>query len=215
MRAIFSSLLAFLRQLFNTGKASAPQEQEQEKVIAPPIFTETKESIKPIIEHTTASVQKVLIVNNQPYTFAAPTTRDVSRVFIHCTASSNPKYDLASVKRDHTNLGYKRDDGVLDVAYHFFITFAGELQLGRKLWSNPDAQKGHNTGTIAICLQGLVVKDFTSAQMETLTALCQQINEAYGGSVTFHGHNEVSNRGCPVFDYRAALKLDSKGNLGV
>ena len=46
-----------------------------------------------------------------------------------------------------------------------------------------------------------------------LRDLCAQINAAYAGKVTFHGHQEVANRACPVFDYRRELGLSAQGYL--
>jgi peptidoglycan hydrolase-like protein with peptidoglycan-binding domain len=41
--------------------------------------------------------------------------------------------------------------------------------------------------------------------------LCREIDEAYDGQVTFHGHCEVSSKSCPVFAYREVLGLDASG----
>ena len=54
---------------------------------------------------------------------------------------------------------------------------------------------------------------FTPAQFDALRDLCVQINAAYDGKVTFHGHQEVANRACPVFDYRRELGLSAQGYL--
>ena len=35
-----------------------------------------------------------------------------------------------------------------------------------------------------------------------------------GTNITFHGHCEVSNKTCPVFNYKNVLNLDSLGNIG-
>lgn len=98
------------------------------------------------------------------------------------------------------------------MGYHYFIKVDGTLQSGRPLENVPAAQRGYNTASIAICLHGL--KSFTEAQFRTLKDLCQAINAAYGGEVTFHGHREVEPaKTCPVFDYRKVLGLDGKGKL--
>ena len=139
--------------------------------------------------------------------------RPVSRVFLHCSASSVPAHgDVAVIRRWHTDappLGR----GWSDVGYHFFIPFNGLIQTGRHINVTPVAQKGHNNGTIAICLHGLKETDFTPAQFESLRVLCNELNET-PPIVTFHGHCEVSAKACPVFDYKAVLGLDSKGRMG-
>ena len=134
--------------------------------------------------------------------------REIDRVFLHCSASPNPEHgDVEIIRAWHHQRGWN------DIGYHYFVPFGGELQIGRNIEKTPAAQKGHNTGTIAICLHGLYKHNFTLNQFETLQKLCKQINNVYGGDVTFHGHSEVSNKACPVFDYKAVLELDSYGRI--
>lgn len=140
-------------------------------------------------------------------TFTKP-SRSVSRVFIHCSASDNPAHDNIDVIRQW-HLARKFND----VGYHFFIRKSGKLEVGRPINVIPAAQAGHNKGTIAICLHGLKDDLFTAAQFNTLRSLCREIDAAYDGKVTFHGHREVAAKECPVFDYRKVLGLDSKGRL--
>lgn len=133
--------------------------------------------------------------------------RKVTQVFIHCSASDNPAHDDVEVIR-HWHVAQR---GWADVGYHYFITSAGAIQEGRDLERNPAAQRGHNAGTIAICLHGLT--RFSEAQFESLRELCGQINAAYDGTMRFRGHSEVSSKPCPVFDYRVVLGLDDKGRI--
>lgn len=143
------------------------------------------------------------------YTFAKP-KRPVTRVFLHCSASDNPAHDnVATMRRWHVD-----GNGWSDVGYHLFVRKSGLVEAGRSLELIPAAQAGHNTGTVAICCHGLEAEKFTEAQFVTLRDLARQIDAAYGGAVTFHGHREVANKLCPVYDYRAVLGLDAKGRLG-
>ena len=136
--------------------------------------------------------------------------RRVNKVFIHCSASDHKHHDDVSVIRDwHVN-----GRGWSDVGYHFFIRKNGTVQVGRPISKIPAAQSSHNPGSIAVCLHGLKEEKFTQAQFKSLNALCREIHDAYDGKVTFHGHREVAAKACPVFDYKAVLKLDSKGRLG-
>lgn len=142
------------------------------------------------------------------FQFAKP-IRPIDRVFIHCSASDYPQHDNISTIRDwHLERGWS------DVGYHYFIRKDGTIELGRSLEKTPAAQRGHNRGTVAICLHGLDPNKFTTAQKATLRALCFQINFALGG-VSFHGHCEVAAKACPVIDYQSVLKLTSAGILGV
>lgn len=141
--------------------------------------------------------------------FSKP-NRFVDRVFVHCSASDNPSHDnVATMRKWHLQNGWN------DVGYHYFIRKDGTLEDGRPLEKIPAAQSPHNTGTIAICLHGLQKSKFTEAQFTKLKALCLEINNVYDGELTFHGHKEVKNKACPVFDYKSVLKLDAFGRLGL
>ena len=109
---------------------------------------------------------------------------------------------------------WHKERGWSDVGYHFYITFDGFCQSGRALEKIPAAQQGHNLGTIAICLGGLDENDFTIEQFNTLKKLCTQIDNEIP-DVTFHGHCEVSNKSCPVFDYKTVLGLDEFGKMKI
>ena len=140
------------------------------------------------------------------YTFTKP-NREIDRVFLHCSASGNKNHDDVSVIRK-----WHKQRGWSDVGYHFFIKFDGTLQIGRDIERTPAALRGHNTGTIAICLHGLKDEDFTEEQFETLKELCGDIFLEHP-DVTFHGHCEVAAKDCPVFDYQDVLNLDEDGQI--
>ena len=134
--------------------------------------------------------------------------REVNKVFLHCSASARPAHgDVEVIRQWHKQRGWS------DIGYHYFIPFEGDIQVGRNIEKTPSAQKGHNTGSIAICLHGLTKDNFTLNQFESLQKLCKDINDAYGGRITFHGHCEVSSKACPVFDYKVVLGLNSNGNM--
>ena len=133
--------------------------------------------------------------------------RHVDKVFIHCSASDNAAHDNLQTITDW----HVKDNGWSDIGYHFVITKDGQPHWGRFIETTPAAQKHHNTGSIAICLTGL--NKFSEEQFIALRQLCAMINEAYEGEITFHGHNEVSTKSCPVFDYKTILGLDDEGRL--
>lgn len=134
--------------------------------------------------------------------------RPVSKVYIHCSASDNPDHDNAA-----TIDAWHKANGWAGIGYHFFIRKDGLVEIGRDIEKTPAAQGGHNRGTIAICLHGLKKNKFTKEQFASLGDLCKQINEAYRGGMTFHGHCEVSAKTCPVFDYGKVLNLDARGKI--
>lgn len=139
------------------------------------------------------------------YKFVKP-ARPVSRVFVHCSASDNPEHDSVAVIN-----AWHKQKGWAGIGYHYFIRKDGTLELGRDIEKVPAAQGGNNAGTIAICLHGLDREKFTEAQFATLRALCAQINAAYVGQVTFHGHCEVAAKSCPVFICQDVLGIDRNG----
>lgn len=138
--------------------------------------------------------------------------RSVQRVFLHCSASDNPTHDNVA-----TMTAWHKARGFNTIGYHFFISKDGKVHIGRNIESTPAAQAGNNLATIAICLHGLKKELFTQAQFNSLKQLVSEINKAYSGKVTFHGHREVAAKSCPVFDYKTVLGLDKKGftKLGV
>ena len=132
--------------------------------------------------------------------------RLVNRVFIHCSASDNPEHDNVATMDE-----WHKDRGWNGVGYNFFIRKNAMVEIGRDIELTPAAQGGNNRGTIAICLHGLAKSKFTKSQLDALVDLCHQINEAYLGNISFHGHCEVSAKTCPVFDYRKVLDLSITG----
>lgn len=139
--------------------------------------------------------------------FEAP-HRDVNTVFLHCSATSNTEIDAETVHHWHTV-----DNGWSAIGYHFFITSDGVIQYGRDLELTPAAQSGYNTGTIAICANGLVPNDFSPEQLQVVKDLCLDIQKEYNFPLRFRGHTEVAAKSCPVFDYKALLELDAEGHM--
>ena len=132
--------------------------------------------------------------------------RKVNKVYIHCSASDHDHHDHINVIRQ-----WHLDRKFNDVGYHWFIQKDGTIQEGRSVELAPAAQKHHNRGTLAICLHGL--EHFTIQQLTSLRALCDTIEMIIPGC-TFHGHCEVSNKTCPVFDYVRVLGLNDLGGRG-
>ena len=143
---------------------------------------------------------------NETILFIKP-KRKVSAIFLHCSASDNSAHDDVSVMKTW----HVEDNGWSDVGYHFFINKNGNIQEGRSIEKIPIAQKGYNTGSIAICCHGLKKDKFTQKQMDSVKTLCGSIVNAFTDKIRIRGHREVSNKSCPVFDYKKVLGLDEKG----
>jgi len=134
--------------------------------------------------------------------------RKVNKVYIHCSASDVKAHDnIETIREWHI-----RDNKWSDVGYHYFIRKDGTIEEGRDLEAIPSAQKGHNTGSIAICLSGNHKDLFRQEQFESLIELCKEINYCYS-KISFHGHCEVSDKKCPVFDYKKILNVDKEGYI--
>lgn len=140
------------------------------------------------------------------YKFIKP-NRYINTIFLHCSATDNPRHDNAEwIRRLHIN-----EKGFQDIGYHFFIRKDGTLETARNLEYRPAAQRGYNSGSIAICLSGL--ENFTEAQFFTLEQLLHKIQKAYNYRLRIRGHKEVAAKECPVFDYANVLNLVNEGSF--
>lgn len=132
--------------------------------------------------------------------------RKVNKVFIHCSDSDSPKYDLEAIRKDHLAKRWK------DIGYHYFIDQKGIVHKARQLERIPASQAPYNTNSISICVAGRHV--FTEKALESLQRLCSKINNAYR-EIKFFGHCEVNkSKTCPNFDYREVLNLNLNGIMG-
>jgi len=130
--------------------------------------------------------------------------RKVDTIFIHCSASDASAHDdVAVINRWH------KDRGWSGVGYHFFIQSSGAIQFGRDTEKTPAAQKGHNTGSLAICLSGNL--EFTEKQFVSLRRLCLWLQKEVGAPLYIRAHNEVSTKSCPNFNIHARIPLDKAG----
>jgi hypothetical protein len=140
------------------------------------------------------------------------TKRDIKVVFLHCSASDNPKHDSWLVMDT-----WHRQRGFAGIAYHLFIRKDGSVELGRDFNVIPSAQQGHNTGSLAICAHGLLKENFTKVQLDAVKGLCVALRDEFlkqkHVTLRFRGHCEVSSKSCPVYPYKELLHLDSKGHM--
>lgn len=151
-----------------------------------------------------------------PSSFKCP-TREVKRVFLHCSANDNAAF--AGQKLAETINEWHLANQWRGIGYHFVVDKSGLICTGRPLEEQPAAQLGKdnmgNKATIAIMTHGLWA--FTAIGLQSTFTLCKAIDEAYklkGRAVTFHGHCEIDPKPCPVYDYRLLLGLDEEGNFG-
>lgn len=137
--------------------------------------------------------------------FEAP-KRHVNRVFIHCSASDVPLTGLDLVCEIDFWHKTRKPKPFREIGYHFVFDKLGWIGAGRSLELQPAAQYPYNKHTIAICVHGL--ENFPCVMIDSLRALCGQINQAYSGVIAFWPHNAVSNKSCPIIDIDDILGLD-------
>lgn len=129
--------------------------------------------------------------------------RKIDKLFIHCSATP-PSSDIGAVEIDE----WHKKRGWSGIGYHWVIRRDGTVESGRPESRMGAHAKGHNPGSIAVCMVGGVDEDakaasnFTAAQWESLAKLHHGISLRYPGIET-HGHNEVSSKACPSFDVQA------------
>ena len=112
----------------------------------------------------------------------------IRKIIVHCSATDI----LHSVEDVHD---WHKKRGWSGCGYHFFITKDGEIQRGRPISTIGSHCKGHNSGSIGICLAGL--KEFKQPQVESFLELKDFLEEQLPNPVTYHPHNEFSPKTCP------------------
>lgn len=136
-------------------------------------------------------------------------SRHVSRLIIHCSATP-PSMDIGAdtINKWHTDKGWSA------IGYHYVIKRDGVIENGRDVNNIGAHVKGHNTGSIGVCLIGGVDKNnkaeanFTDAQWETLAIVCKSFKKQLN-YVTIHGHNEYAAKACPSFDVQVWLDKEN------
>ncbi len=135
--------------------------------------------------------------------------RDIKGIIIHCSATK-PDMDIGveEINKWHLMRGWS------GIGYHYVIRRDGKLENGRDIEKNGAHVKGHNKGTIGICLVGGIdsrqnpENNFTDAQFKTLQELIEgMVFEPYvKGGAYIKGHNEFSSKACPSFNVQDWLK---------
>ena len=143
--------------------------------------------------------------------------RVINQIIVHCSATkaewmegATVQAKVAEIKRWHTV-----DRGWSDIGYHYLIDRNGFVAAGRPLDKVGAHVKGHNTGSVGICLiggHGSAATDkfsdhFTNAQDKSLRRLIGQLKADYG-IVAVTGHNRYAAKACPGF--RVPDWLDGK-----
>lgn len=143
--------------------------------------------------------------------------RQITGIIIHA-AATRPNWmagqstaaKVAEIRRWHVE-----DNGWADIGYHYLIDRDGTTLQGRSIDRDGAHVRGHNAGTIGICLFGGhgssenddFPEHFTEEQDEALRELLAQLQEDYG-PVPVTGHNEYAAKACPGFQVAAWLAAE-------
>jgi len=132
----------------------------------------------------------------------------MERIIIHC--SDSPGGDEAAIREWHTARGW------VDTGYHYVITNGrrspggkiyavgddGIVEAGRSLSMTGAHVRGHNTGSIGVCLIGTGKGQFTPLQTLALIRLLADLRLQFGiGRDAVYGHRDFdSGKECPGFN---------------
>lgn len=142
---------------------------------------------------------------------AAPGTRKVDQIILHCTATPEGEdYTVEQVRQMHLARGFS------DIGYHYLIYRDGTVHAGRPEAIAGAHCTGHNTRSIGVCYVGgcppRTTPDWerkgkdtrTPAQEAALVRMVRGLLERYP-KATVHGHNEFANKACPSFNVKTWL----------
>lgn len=135
--------------------------------------------------------------------------RPITEIILHCSdtkpAWSDSKTDQQVV--DEIRLWHTRDRGWADIGYHYVINRNGSVMIGRPLEKVGAHVKGHNTGTIGICLIGgaggtdldKFDSHFTPEQRAAVLKLIADLRDRFPAIMKVTGHNQYAAKSCPCF----------------
>lgn len=141
--------------------------------------------------------------------------RRFDTIIIHCSATppnwmmtESTKAKRDEIDRWHRDLGWENGIG-----YHYVIDRDGSIIAGRPLGEIGAHVKGHNVGSVGICLIGGRWPDgrwalatdkfsdhFTAEQDRAVRALISNLKSRYPAIQHVTGHNDYTDaKGCPGF----------------
>jgi predicted Zn-dependent peptidase len=128
-----------------------------------------------------------------------------THIFVHC-AATKPSMDIGVRE---IRLWHKRDNGWLDIGYHFVIRRDGTIENGRPQDVVGAHAKNYNSNSVSVCLVGGIndagkpESNYTEAQWASLDEVVSNMSYEYPNAVVL-GHRDVdSGKACPCFDVKA------------
>ena len=136
--------------------------------------------------------------------------RPINEIIIHCadTPASWGGNMTPEQQRDEIRRWHVEERGWSDIGYHYVITRNGVVVQGRNLDKIGAHVKGHNKGTIGICLVGgkggtahdKFRENFTKEQDFALRKLIDELKDRFVSINKVSGHNEYAAKACPCFN---------------
>lgn len=131
--------------------------------------------------------------------------KSTDALFVHCSATK-PTMDIGvrEIRQWH------KEQGWLDVGYHFVIRRDGTVEEGRDIEAVGSHVKDHNHNSLGICLVGGVDEsnkfkaNFTPSQIRSLRTLLDGLKVKYP-SAAIRAHHDVAPKACPSFDLKRWL----------
>ncbi|MDY4480275.1 MAG: N-acetylmuramoyl-L-alanine amidase [[Pasteurella] aerogenes] len=174
-------------------------------------------------------------------------SNSINKIVIHCSATQNGKSlrtstQTAAQRIDdwHKARGYKRTEWrakqfnphLKHIGYHFVIDTDGTVETGRAVGEVGAHVKGHNTGSVGICLVGGITAqgknhgEYTEKQWQVLHKLLRELEAIYP-SARICGHRDLSPdtnkngkvdkwewlKDCPCFDVWSWLDSEEIVNV--
>jgi len=119
--------------------------------------------------------------------------RNVNKIIIHHTASSK-NTTVEQIRDWHVN-----GNGWSDIGYHYIILGDGTVETGRHINKTGAHCKGHNTGSIGICVTGNTSQEPPNKlQLESLWGKLKLLMEEYNlDRRNVYGHRDFGATECP------------------
>lgn len=163
-----------------------------------------KSAIMAPISATSSGMDASALPANADDLVLRDTSRPISEIIIHCTATAEGKdFTVDDIRAWHKARGWS------DVGYHYIVYRDGTVHEGRPIGQVGSHVAGHNTGTIGISYVGGVTADGkapkdtrTASQRASLLWLVAELRRKHKDIRAVTGHNQYAAKACPSFDVR-------------
>lgn len=144
--------------------------------------------------------------------------RYIDEIIIHCAATRPDWMDGQSVKDKVAEIRkWHKGRGWSDIGYHYVIDRDGQIAPGRPLEKTGAHVRGHNTGSIGVCLIGghgssendAFSDNYTMAQEHALRLFLRDMQVRIPSITKITGHNRYAAKACPGFNVQRWLENKS------